>query len=294
MDPKSPEMAAARTRLNAFDEDTLFCLKQESFSLLKSVMLDQVGAQLVETVPGVADLSYSLGREAVATLIERGLLLGARAYASATRTDGTPEPPTRPVPIYELFMFMRATSEQGHEEHQTFQEALPPNGATTALMGELAVILTNDVVTLDERLQVGEEVILGLGASFIERGAAAEFSIERLLARAQDDASMWNNALGFISGAPDMAKWAANMPPVEALRKVVELAVENGRIESAGECTCPVCDRTWTVTPYDDFSLPECGCFAGQPEGKSPCKTCGEQHMAACTKKDSARGEPKP
>lgn len=49
--------------------------------------------------------------------------------------------------------------------------------------------------------------------------------------------------------------------------------------------TCPICDRTWTITRWDDCLIPACGCYGTDPwSGKAPCERCGLQHALLCLK----------
>jgi hypothetical protein len=54
---------------------------------------------------------------------------------------------------------------------------------------------------------------------------------------------------------------------------------------TAGESTCPLCGRTWTVTPLDDCFVPACGHYGTDvsPANKErPCEPCGMAHMREC------------
>ena len=60
---------------------------------------------------------------------------------------------------------------------------------------------------------------------------------------------------------------------------------------TAGESTCPVCSRTWTVTPLDDCMLPACGCFGDDTTADNPhriCHSCGLGHVLRCPKREDA------
>lgn len=53
---------------------------------------------------------------------------------------------------------------------------------------------------------------------------------------------------------------------------------------NAGESTCPICQRTWLVTPKDDCLMPACGCFGFDTSASNPsrpCETCGLTHQYA-------------
>ena len=51
------------------------------------------------------------------------------------------------------------------------------------------------------------------------------------------------------------------------------------------ENTCPICERTFTVTPSDDYLVPGCGCFDEVEAGHYPCESCGLKHYYACLDK---------
>jgi hypothetical protein len=64
----------------------------------------------------------------------------------------------------------------------------------------------------------------------------------------------------------------------------------------AGTSTCPICNRTWLVTPFDDCLLPDCGCygFDTSPTNHTrPCEACGITHAFArprmCNPKEASR-----
>lgn len=62
---------------------------------------------------------------------------------------------------------------------------------------------------------------------------------------------------------------------------------------TAGESTCPVCDRTWTVTPFDDCMLPACGCYGDDTSAANPhriCHRCGLAHARRCPKRKASTG----
>lgn len=46
--------------------------------------------------------------------------------------------------------------------------------------------------------------------------------------------------------------------------------------------TCPVCFRSFVVTPLDDVFWPACGCYDDAPAGEIPCEECGLRHAARC------------
>lgn len=48
--------------------------------------------------------------------------------------------------------------------------------------------------------------------------------------------------------------------------------------------TCPICERTFEVTPWDDYFIPACGCYAHLEEGGLLCETCGIAHAWNCDK----------
>jgi hypothetical protein len=51
--------------------------------------------------------------------------------------------------------------------------------------------------------------------------------------------------------------------------------------------TCPICERTFTVTPSDDYFIPACGCYDDAEPGHYPCESCGIPHVYACMDKGS-------
>lgn len=49
--------------------------------------------------------------------------------------------------------------------------------------------------------------------------------------------------------------------------------------------TCPLCLRSWEITPYSDCLVPTCGCFGNDPwSGEAPCEPCGLSHAMSCPK----------
>ena len=52
--------------------------------------------------------------------------------------------------------------------------------------------------------------------------------------------------------------------------------------------TCPICERTFQVTPYDDIFIPACGCYDDAEGGHYPCEACGLPHVYACLDKGEA------
>lgn len=69
----------------------------------------------------------------------------------------------------------------------------------------------------------------------------------------------------------------------------------NGQSRSkvdAGMSTCPVCGRSWLVTPRDDCLLPTCGCFGDNTTESNPvrpCERCGLEHALTCAKMPASR-----
>lgn len=58
---------------------------------------------------------------------------------------------------------------------------------------------------------------------------------------------------------------------------------------TAGESTCPMCGRAWTVTPFADCFMPACGCYgddASAANPNRPCESCGLSHAWKCVKHD--------
>lgn len=45
--------------------------------------------------------------------------------------------------------------------------------------------------------------------------------------------------------------------------------------------TCPICERTFKVTPTDDVFIPVCGCYDDAEPGHLPCEECGLKHIYA-------------
>jgi len=48
------------------------------------------------------------------------------------------------------------------------------------------------------------------------------------------------------------------------------------------EMECPICQRVWTPTMFDDYCLPACGCFGDEPSRNTPCEPCGISHAWNC------------
>jgi len=46
--------------------------------------------------------------------------------------------------------------------------------------------------------------------------------------------------------------------------------------------TCPMCERTFQVTPNDDYFIPACGCYDDAAPRHYPCFECGLMHVDAC------------
>jgi len=58
-------------------------------------------------------------------------------------------------------------------------------------------------------------------------------------------------------------------------------------MRDGGESTCPICNRTWLVTMYEDCLLPACGCYGedtGPDNQHRPCHSCGLEHAFSCPK----------
>ncbi len=53
--------------------------------------------------------------------------------------------------------------------------------------------------------------------------------------------------------------------------------------------TCPICERTFQVTPKDDYFIPACGCYDDAAPGHYPCFECGLAHIDACLDKSMLR-----
>lgn len=72
----------------------------------------------------------------------------------------------------------------------------------------------------------------------------------------------------------------------------VEWAV---RLADGGASTCPICGRSWTVTPWDDCLLPACGCYGhdvGPGNPNRPCNRCGLRHALAHSEPAHVAGTP--
>lgn len=57
------------------------------------------------------------------------------------------------------------------------------------------------------------------------------------------------------------------------------------RYIDAGESTCPMCGRIWTVTPRADCLMPACGCYGHDASHRNParpCQSCGINHAFTC------------
>lgn len=50
------------------------------------------------------------------------------------------------------------------------------------------------------------------------------------------------------------------------------------------EMECPICERVWTPTMFDDCCLPACGCFGTELDRNTPCEPCGISHAWNCPK----------
>lgn len=54
-------------------------------------------------------------------------------------------------------------------------------------------------------------------------------------------------------------------------------------LDEPGEKECPVCERVWMPTPFDDYFLPSCGCYGtSHDQRKIPCEACGLPHAWKC------------
>lgn len=54
---------------------------------------------------------------------------------------------------------------------------------------------------------------------------------------------------------------------------------------SAGWSTCPICKRTWWVTPLDDCLVPACGHYGDSTDASRTdrsCHSCGLAHAWKC------------
>ena len=54
-----------------------------------------------------------------------------------------------------------------------------------------------------------------------------------------------------------------------------------------GYSTCPICNRYWLITMFDDCMLPACGCYGNDVSADNPdrpCHSCGLKHALSCVK----------
>ena len=62
---------------------------------------------------------------------------------------------------------------------------------------------------------------------------------------------------------------------------------------NAGMSKCPICEREWLVTPFDDCMIPACGCYGddvGATNPARPCDECGTRHAWSCPKIEGNEG----
>lgn len=67
--------------------------------------------------------------------------------------------------------------------------------------------------------------------------------------------------------------------------------------QTAGVSTCPLCQRTWLVTPEDDCMMPACGEFGFDSSADNthrPCNACGVKHAWRCEKLGNDPNRPLP
>ncbi len=63
---------------------------------------------------------------------------------------------------------------------------------------------------------------------------------------------------------------------------------------NAGMSTCPICHKSWLVTPFADCLMPACGCYGHDVSEKNHsrlCQNCGIQHVLHCDKAEVRRAE---
>jgi hypothetical protein len=62
---------------------------------------------------------------------------------------------------------------------------------------------------------------------------------------------------------------------------------------NAGQSTCPICHKTWLVTPNADCMLPSCGCYGKDTSASNPnrpCESCGTAHaFSGCVSRRRVR-----
>ena len=61
-----------------------------------------------------------------------------------------------------------------------------------------------------------------------------------------------------------------------------------------GMSTCPICRKTWLVTPREDCLLPACGCYGNDTEATNqsrPCENCGMAHAFSCRRPRAANDD---
>jgi len=64
-------------------------------------------------------------------------------------------------------------------------------------------------------------------------------------------------------------------------------------VSDAGQSTCPMCSRHWTVTMWDDCMVPACGCYGDEVSATNPtrpCESCGISHAWTCEQMPKRRG----
>lgn len=73
-----------------------------------------------------------------------------------------------------------------------------------------------------------------------------------------------------------------------------QLVERSKHVLNAGISKCPICGRTWLVTPYDDCMIPACGCYGKDSSAENPnrpCEKCGMDHARNCKLIPSKKGK---
>jgi hypothetical protein len=52
--------------------------------------------------------------------------------------------------------------------------------------------------------------------------------------------------------------------------------------ENPIELQCPICQRVWVPSMFDDYCLPACGCYGEEATRDTPCEPCGISHAWNC------------
>lgn len=87
------------------------------------------------------------------------------------------------------------------------------------------------------------------------------------------------------TGLPTTSAWVQWFCEQMDCRPDDEVTRIEWRYLDAGRSICPVCARSWTVTPLDDCLMPACGCYGHDASHRNParpCHTCGLAHALGC------------